>query len=203
MSRATEALLFALAYGCGYAKLPPMEQSYLIEAGQAFGDGAHPSTALALWLLGGMEASFRPRNALDIGCGSGILSLGATLRWGIPTVATDIAPEAVAQTRANAEANGVASLITVLRADGTKHPEVASHAPYDLLMSNILTDLHIRNARDFVALLAPGGRMLLSGILAWRAQELLGYYDALGMEPLAQETSGDWAAFVLSFKETA
>lgn len=174
-----------------------MEQSYLIDAGQAFGDGTHPSTALALWLLGGMEETFRPGNALDIGCGSGILSLAAALKWGIPVVASDIASEAVTQTRANADANEVGARVTVVRADGAKHPQIAAHAPYGLLMSNILTDMHIRNARDFAALLAPGGRLLLSGILAWRTQELLGYYDTLGLSPLQREDGDGWSALVI------
>jgi len=178
-----------------------MERSYLIEAGAAFGDGMHPSTALALWMLATLPEEFAPSHALDVGCGSGILSLAVALKWQIPVIASDIAVEAVEQTRANAEVNGARELITAVRADSAHHPEISAHAPYDLLVSNILTDLHIRNARHFASLLAPGGRMLLSGILQWRMAELLGYYAALGWEAQMQEREGDWAAVIIKHKE--
>lgn len=170
----------------------------MIEAGTAFGSGGHPSTALALWLMGQLPPDLHPAHILDVGCGSGILSVAAALRWGTPVLASDLAAPAVAQTQANAEANGVGALVTTVHADGCRHPEITRRAPYDLILCNMLADLHIMLARDLAALCAPQGNMLLSGILRWRMPELLTYYAALGFHPVLQETEGDWAALVLS-----
>lgn len=170
----------------------------MIEAGTAFGSGGHPSTALALWLMGHLPPDFAPQQVLDVGCGSGVLSVAAALRWGVPVLASDIATAAVEQTTRNAEDNGVGALMTVMRADGCRHPEITRRAPYPLILCNLLADLHIMLARDLTALCAPQGMLLLSGILRWRLPDVLAYYAALGLNPTHQETEGDWAALVLS-----
>ncbi len=180
-----------------------MERTYVLQAGHAFGDGAHPSTALALWMLATLLEDFRPRNALDIGCGSGILSIAAALQWRIPVLACDIDAVAVAQTQMNARDNDLLDLVSSVRADGVRHDGIRAGAPYDLIMSNILTDLHIRHAREMARLLAEGGVMLLSGILTWRVPELLAYYEALGCYARAQENDGDWTALLLGHKNVA
>ncbi len=178
-----------------------MVQSYVIEAGEAFGSGAHPSSALALWLLGAMPQYPAPRHILDIGCGSGVLSIAAALKWKAPVVAVDIAQEAVEQTRANARANQLDDAITVFQANGCNHPQVKAGAPYDLIISNILSDVHIRLARDTAALLAPEGTLLLSGMLRWRVPEITAYYDQLGLVVTAEESQDDWVSLLLINKE--
>lgn len=173
----------------------------MIEAGAAFGSGGHPTTALLLWMLARLPENPAPACVLEVGCGSGILAVAAALKWRVPIIATDIAPEAVAQTQANAETNGVGELITTLRADGCKHSEIAAQAPYDLIVSNILADLHIRHAADFARLLAPGGRLLLSGILQWRGAELLSYYEQLGLVSEEEQKDGDWVGLLLKRRD--
>lgn len=170
----------------------------MIEAGTAFGSGGHPSTALALWLMGQLPPDFTPQQVLDIGCGSGVLSVAAALRWGVPVLASDIAAAAVEQTTRNAQDNSVGTLVTTVRADGCRHPEITRSAPYSLILCNMLADVHIMLARDLTALCAPQGMLLLSGILRWRLPDVLAYYAALGFHPAHQETEGDWAALLMT-----
>lgn len=176
-----------------------MERSYVIQAGESFGSAGHPSTALALLMLANLaEAGFAPRRVLDIGCGSGVLSVAAALIWPDSRVtASDIAAAAVAQTRANAEENGVAARVAALLADGGNHPEIAAAAPYDLILSNILADVHVRLARDYARLLAAEGKLLLSGILRWRVPELLAYLTPLGFSCGKPAEEHDWTALLL------
>lgn len=202
MSRPWQAAPFGLAPEANCVKLAGMEHQFTLQAGAAFGDGGHPSTALALWMLAALPPDFPHGAILDVGCGSGILSLAAALKWDAPVLACDIDLRAVEQTRTNAQDNGLAHRIQAVRADGTQHPHIAAGAPYGLLLSNILTDLHIRHARDFARLLSPQGRLLLAGILVWRIPELLAYYAALGYMPEQEERSGDWAALLLRPTET-
>ncbi len=78
------------------------------------------------------------RNVLDLGCGTGLLAIGAAMLWKRRVLASDIDVVAVEVTRENARANGVGSLITAVTADGLTSPLLARGAPYDLIIANIL-----------------------------------------------------------------
>ena len=109
-----------------------------IEAGLAFGTGHHETTALCLAVLSDLASKRAFRNVLDLGCGTGLLAIGAAKLWKRPVLASDIDPVAVEVTRDNARANGVAPLVRAVTADGLTHPVLAGGAPYDLLIANIL-----------------------------------------------------------------
>lgn len=167
-----------------------------IEAGLAFGTGHHETTALCLGVLSDLargQAAFR--NVLDLGTGTGLLAIGAAKLWKKKVLASDIDPVAVEVTRENARANGVGPLVLAVTADGLDNPLLKNSAPYDLIIANILAGPLTRLAPAIVKALAPGGTLVLSGLL--RNQELLvtSFYKQLRF--LDRRRMGPWSALVL------
>jgi len=128
-----------------------------LDPGLAFGTGTHPTTALCLaWLDGAQLAG---RTVIDYGCGSGILAVAALKLGAARVIAVDHDPQALLATRSNAEANGVADRLTVLGSDQPDPP------PADVVLANILANVLIELAPRIATLLAPGGELVMSGIL--------------------------------------
>jgi ribosomal protein L11 methyltransferase len=167
-----------------------------IEAGLAFGTGHHETTALCLSVLSDLskgQAAFH--NVLDLGTGTGLLAIGAAKLWKKKVLASDIDPVAVEVTRENARANGVGPLILAVTADGLDNPLLKNGAPYDLIIANILAGPLTKLAPAITKALAPGGTLVLSGLL--RNQELLvtSFYKQLRF--LGRHRMGPWSALVL------
>ncbi len=167
-----------------------------IEAGLAFGTGHHETTALCLSVLSDLargQAAFH--NVLDLGTGTGLLAIGAAKLWKKKVLASDIDPVAVEVTRENARANGVGPLILAVIADGLDNPLLKNGAPYDLIIANILAGPLTKLAPAITKALAPGGTLVLSGLL--RNQELLvtSFYKQLRF--LGRRRMGPWSALVL------
>ena len=150
---------------------PPAEAQRVIrlDPGLAFGTGTHPTTRMCLrWTARQSDAArARWRRVLDYGCGSGILAIGAALHGAAAIDAVDIDPAAVEATRANASANGV-TLNAGL-------PD-AAHGQYDLVYANILATPLKLLAPLLCGHVAPGGRLVLAGILERQADELKAAY---------------------------
>jgi ribosomal protein L11 methyltransferase len=167
-----------------------------IEAGLAFGTGHHETTALclsALSELGRGRAGFR--HVLDIGCGTGLLAIGAARLWKRGVLASDIDPVAVAVTRENARANGVVPLVRAMTADGLDNPLLKHGAPYDLIIANILAGPLTRLAPAITRALAPGGTLLLSGLLRNQEKLVTSFYPRLRF--LGRRRMGPWSALLL------
>jgi ribosomal protein L11 methyltransferase len=168
-----------------------------IEAGLAFGTGHHETTALCLSVLSDLSKKRRFANVLDLGCGTGLLAIGAAKLWRRPVLASDIDPVAVAVTRENARANGEAPLVRALTADGLDHPALAGQAPYDLIVANILAGPLTRLAPAIARALAPGGMLILSGLLEWQENLVLSFYRAQGLILRGTHREGVWSALLL------
>jgi len=166
-----------------------------IEAGLAFGTGHHETTALCLAVLSAVARRRVFRNVLDLGCGTGLLAIGAAKLWKYPVLASDIDPVAVEVTLENARSNGVAPLIRGVVADGLTNPLLAAGAPYDLIIANILAGPLTRLAPQITAGLAPGGMLVLSGLLHNQEKMLLSFYHRLRF--LTVRRDGPWSALVL------
>jgi ribosomal protein L11 methyltransferase len=167
-----------------------------IEAGLAFGTGHHETTALCLAVLSDLargQAAYQ--HVLDLGTGTGLLAIGAAKLWKKKVLASDIDPVAVEVTRENARANGVGPLVRAAVADGLDNPLLKNAAPYDLIIANILAGPLTRLAPAITKALAPGGTLVLSGLL--RNQELMvtSFYPALRL--LDRRRDGPWSALVL------
>jgi len=139
--------------------------SMTLDPGLAFGTGSHPSTALCLeWLCSEVASGV---HAVDYGCGSGILAIAAALLGARRVLAVDDDPQALAATERNAAANGVADRVEV-RGPGRLPALTAG-----LLVSNILASTLCSMARELCALLEPGGRLALAGILREQSPQVI------------------------------
>lgn len=141
--------------------LPLTERSTVVhlEPGLAFGTGQHATTSLCLEVLLPLLGAPCER-LLDVGCGSGILSIAAAA-LGVPcVVGTDNDPVAVRVARENVTANQVEHAVTIHEA-----PLPSTEAPFDVVMANIIAPVLIELAPTLVNALAPGATLLLSGIL--------------------------------------
>jgi ribosomal protein L11 methyltransferase len=157
---------------CPGGQLPTAEQPTAVvielDPGLAFGTGTHPTTALCLEWLDGADVA--DKRVIDYGCGSGILAIAAAKLGASVVSAVDIDPQALIATGDNAERNGVAPLITPQLVDD------ADLAPADILLANILAGPLESLAPTFAALVHPGGRLVLSGILQNQAEAVATTY---------------------------
>jgi len=168
-----------------------------IEAGMAFGTGHHETTALCLAVLSDLSKRRRFANVLDLGCGTGLLAIGAAKLWRRRVLASDIDPEAIAVTRENAAINGEAPLVQAVVADGLTHPAIAHKTPFDLIVANILAGPLTRLAPAIAGALAPGGTLVLSGLLHWQENHVVGFYRPLDLILRNVRRDGVWSALVL------
>lgn len=174
----------------------------LVDAATAFGSGHHATTAACLIMLSEYAEKHSPQKMLDLGCGAGTLAMGMAKLFNRAVVATDIDPEAVRVTEVNAKLNNCAEF---LRTDtGDVHAKIiAQHGPYDLIMANILTQPLIEMAADLCAQLAPGGVLILSGLLSQQEDVVIAAYKAQGLRLVRTQQMHnpvrleDWSALLL------
>ena len=174
-----------------------------IEAGMAFGTGHHETTALCLAVLSDLSKRRRFSNVLDLGCGTGLLAIGAAKLWRRRVIASDIDPIAIEVTRENAIANGEAPLVRALVADGLTHPAIAEAAPFDLIVANILAGPLTYLAPAIAKAIAPGGILVLSGLLQWQENLVAGFYRPHGLVLRTIRHDSSWSALVLERPQTS
>src|SRR5690606_13609095 len=138
-------------------------------------------TALCLEWLDGQDV--RGLNAIDFGCGSGILAIAALLLGAERVIGTDIDPQALEASPDNAQRNGIADERFPLYL-----PEAMPAEPADLLLANSLAGTPVRLAPQLSSLVRPGGLVALSGILAQQTEEILASFrDAFELDPVAEK----------------
>ena len=160
-----------------------------LDPGMAFGTGTHPSTQLCLEAL---EELVQPgMDVLDLGCGSGILAIGAALLGARRVLALDIDPLAVEATVENAHENGVADRI--IAQEGSLETVLTSARRFDLVVVNILAKVIASLCRSGLAqTVRPGGRAIFSGVLESQADELGIVFRETGLQVVGQRQMGDW-----------
>ncbi|MEY2414915.1 MAG: ribosomal protein methyltransferase, partial [Ilumatobacteraceae bacterium] len=159
-----------------------------IEPGATFGLGDHPTTMLSMRAI---RRSLRAGSTvLDVGCGSGVLAVGACVLGAAYAVAIDIAPASVPITTMNALANGVADLVEV---STTLLAEIDRH--FDVVVANILAPTLIELADDLVRVVAPSGVLIISGVLADRHDHVEAALRPL--HSIHREVLDGWAAITM------
>jgi ribosomal protein L11 methyltransferase len=173
---------FIVHGGHDRARIPHNRIGIEIEAALAFGTGHHGTTRGCLLALDWLCKSRPRRRILDLGTGSGVLAIAAARALRQPVLATDIDGSAVRAARANARFNRVGSFVEIIKADGVAARKIRDRAPYDLVFANILLRPLQRLAAPLIRLTAPGGRMVLSGLLTSQANAAIAAYRGLALE---------------------
>ena len=190
-----------------YRGVPPGTVPFEVDASLAFGTGQHATTSGCLEALDRLERDGkRFVNIADVGTGTGLLAFAALALWPeAKCIATDIDPVAIDVARDNAAINGVklghgaGELLTGV-ADGMDSPLLEARAPFDLIIANILAGPLVDLAPDFAKSIAPGGTIMLAGLLSTQADMVSRTYETLGFD-LIERGMGEWP--VLTFTSGA
>lgn len=170
----------------------------LIDAGEAFGTAHHATTYGCLAAIDQLTRRRRFRNVLDLGCGSGVLAIAvARMLPRARIFATDLDAQSVVVARQNMRLNGVATRITALVADGLNAPQLRRAGRFDLFIANILAGPLVALARDIRAAVAPGGMLVLSGLLVPQAPEIIAAYTANDFRLIAHRRILGWSTLTL------
>jgi ribosomal protein L11 methyltransferase len=169
-----------------------------LDPGLAFGSGEHESTQGCLLALDELARRRRFRCGLDVGCGSGILSIAAAKCWPAQVLAVDDDPDAVAVAGANALKNGVGHRVRAAPSDGYRSRQVRSGGPYDLVLANILADPLCDMARDLARHLAPGGTAILAGLFDLQAARVVDAHRSAGLRLHRRLDLGIWTTLVFT-----
>ena len=167
-----------------------------LDAGLAFGSGEHGSTRGCLRALERV-AWRRPRRVLDLGTGSGILAMAAARLINRCVLATDIEPWSVRVAQQNVKLNRLGRLVKVRLADGWRHPAVHTSGPYDLVLANILARPLCMMAPHLGLRLAPGGTVILSGLLRSQARSVIAAHLRHGLRLEGSLHEGLWTTLIL------
>ena len=177
----------------------PSRVAVRIDPGMAFGTGTHPTTQLCLQLLDELVDPAGTSQLIDLGCGSGILSIAALQLGAAHALAVDIDQQAIEAARQNAAANGVGDrLETGLGSVAEIRAGEFSIRQAPLVVANILAPVIIRLLGEGLGeLVPPGGVLILSGILEEQAAGVLEAARAAGFENQRRLQEGDWVALAL------
>ena len=184
--------------------VPPGTIAFEIDAGRAFGTGHHETTTGCLVALDRLRtAGTKVASLADIGTGTGLLAFAALRLWpAARAIATDIDPVAVAVAAENAVLNGVVlgrarGQLELAVAAGMDHPRLEDRAPYDLLIANILAGPLIELAPALAGALAPGGRLILAGLLDRQAGAVAAAYRRQGMMGGGRIDRREWPTLIM------
>ncbi len=188
---------FLVHGGHGRSQLRPGDIGIEIEAALAFGTGHHGSTRGCLAMINTVARLGRPTAILDVGTGSGVLAIAAARRFHRRVAAGDIDAVAVVAARGNVRRNQAGAYCRPVLAPGVAHPDLRAGAPYDLIMGNILARPLRGLAPKLKPLLAPGGLLILSGLLVSDVPGVLSAYRGQGLALVRRRVIEGWATLLM------
>ncbi|MBO6796715.1 50S ribosomal protein L11 methyltransferase [Maricaulis sp.] len=171
-----------------------------IEAGPAFGTGHHGTTRGCLMAFDEMLSQGEgPKTVLDLGCGTAVLAIAAAKTLPDASIlASDVDPESVEESQANCEKNGTPG-IEVILAEGLDHERLAGRE-FELIFANILARPLVDLAPDIAKALAPGGKVILSGLLTEQEEWVRGAFEAAGLNVFRRDPIEDWETLVAAHR---
>lgn len=173
---------------------PEGERTIWYEPRASFGTGDHGTTRLAARALLGLVPPRGGGRLLDVGTGTGVLSFVALASGFAHATAVDIEEESVSAAQKNAELNGVtAERLTILRGSAD-----AVNERYEVVVANIVSGVLYAISSELRARVAPGGRLLLTGLLATELDEIVAHFEALGLRSARIDTLEPWALVELT-----
>jgi ribosomal protein L11 methyltransferase len=179
----------------GPAEVPAGRRLLRLPARTAFGIGSHESTALALALLERLDLAGRA--VLDVGTGTGILAFAALLWGAARAVGFDIDPVAAFQARVNARLNALRLPLFAGR-PAALAAQLPAGLRFDLAVVNVIPEQILPDLAALLAALAPAADLILSGLLAERAAEVLAHFAAVDFAEADRCQAGDWVALRLT-----
>ncbi len=189
-------------YGTHYdTPPPPARMPILLNPGRAFGSGEHATTMGCLLALSDFIGKRRFEKPLDVGCGSGILSIAIAKAWRARVRAVDIDTNAVIVARENIIRNGVGPLVRASRSNGYASPEVKHGGTYDLIVSNILANPLCQMAKGLSSVMRNaddgGGIAILAGFLECDANRVYAAHFRQGFRLVRSYHINGWRTLVL------
>lgn len=188
-------------YVAGSHELASLEGGRLpvwIEAGPAFGTGHHGTTKGCLEALADQMRKRKFENVLDIGTGSAVLAIAAIKAGATRALGTDIDEDSIRVANENRINNRIGRALKLLVADGANHAEIRERAPYDLVMANILANPLVALSRDIATLVAPGGRIILSGLLNFQEPQVRAAYQNRNLNLVDRRRINGWSTLVFA-----
>ncbi len=173
----------------------PIANTLILDPGMAFGTGQHATTHACLEYIDELAVENPDRSFLDVGCGSGILAIAAKLEGFRDVAGFDIDPDAVQNANENAEKNGLSVRFTrgdLCNKSTLPDVEKTGGKQFDVVAANVLGPVLVRFAAEIAPLVAPGGRLILSGILEEVYPEVHAAYTALGFHEVSSKLIGEW-----------
>jgi ribosomal protein L11 methyltransferase len=173
-----------------YEKVSTDELIIELDPGMAFGTGTHPTTVMSLQAL---ERTVKERDTvIDVGTGSGVLSIGAALLGASAVQALDLDEVAVRSARENIELNQVGNVVTV----GQNNLLQGIEGPVDIVVANILAEVIVRFVDDAAKVLKPGGMFITSGIISAKKEDVKKALMGAGFVIQEVTLMEDWVAII-------
>lgn len=158
----------------------PEAVNLMLDPGLAFGTGTHPTTAMCLGRLDQLDCA--GKTVIDYGCGSGILAIAALLLGADSAIGVDLDPQAIAASRENAQRNGISDDRFALYLPANEPHDMKA----DIVLANILAGPLVELAPQLMAMVKPGGDLILAGLLAEQKESLLAAYTNIDFVEFVQ-----------------
>lgn len=172
----------------------PDDRVIHLDPGMAFGTGLHPSTEMCMLFMEEVDLAGKP--VLDVGAGSGILSVAAIRSGATHAVAVEIDPVAARSLASNVELNDLSDRIEVVTGDIKEVLDTSRTFP--VVLANIIARILADNAEAIARHVAPGGLVIASGIIEERETLVTDAFGALGFTVVGRRQARDWVALLLS-----
>jgi len=171
----------------------PGQSELVLDPGLSFGTGQHPTTGFCLAEIVRLRPRKSPASMLDVGTGSGILALAAARLGYQPVHGFDFDPESIRVARRNAADNHLDSQVRLVRSDVARLNS-SPRRRYTVVAANLTSDLLLRHADALLAQVAPGGTLILAGILAEEFTQVAKAFESRGAQPLRSRRLREWCS---------